>query len=133
MANIQKSNSEVTKFIEFLHKSEIVPFLEDIYLITVDVAGLHYIENIDEIIPKIKEKSNLELVREKNNKFDANAILVLFNGEKIGYVPREHNLILANLMDAGKEIYGVVKTVSAESVYENDDSKIISFKIFLKE
>lgn len=133
MANIQKSNSEVTKFIEFLHKSEIVPFLEDIYLITVDVAGLHYIENIDEIIPKIKEKSNLELGREKNNKFDANAILVLFNGEKIGYVPRKHNLILANLMDAGKEIYGVVKTVSAESVYENDDSKIISFKIFLKE
>ena len=136
MANIQKTDSEISKFVEFLHNNgKIKAFLEDIHLITLDVAGLYYAENIDKIFPKIEKGDTLNLFREKDNKYDKYAILVKFDGEKIGYVPRRHNKILANLMDAGKELYGIVEEISVEDgVYEGaGDFKYLKFKIFLKE
>ena len=136
MSNIQKTNSELTKFIELLHnKPEIKHFNEDIYLITVCVAGLMFIEDIDIIFPKLKKGINLQLLREKQNYYDHSAILVKFDGEKIGYVPRKHNVVLANLMDAGKELYGVIEEVSLEkAVYVGeDDYRIVMFRIFMKD
>lgn len=134
MANIQKINSEVGDFIGFLHNApEIKPLLDDIYLITVDVAGLAYINDIDKIFPIIKDGDRLALFREKNNEYDKKAILVKHNDEKIGYVPRADNLILANLMDAGKMLYGVVVNTSIKEVYVGDEFKVVKFKIFLKE
>lgn len=134
MSNIKKINTEVTTFIKFLHnKNEIASFLEDIYLITLDVAGLCYIDNIDELFPQLEKGSHLELFRDKNNEFDKNAILVKFNGETIGYVPKKDNVILANLMDGGKKLYGMIENASKEEVYIGDESKVVEFKIFLKE
>ena len=132
MANIKKTNSELSKFVGFLHNSDIKELFEDIYLITVNVAGLDYTDDLDIIFPKIKKESYLELFREKNNQYDDKAIVVKFEGEKIGYVPRKHNIILANLMDAGKEIYGVVSESFIDSVYEGYEFKSVSFKIYLK-
>lgn len=134
MANIQKGNSQVSTFIKFLHnKNDIKPFLEDIYLITLHVAGLYYADNIDDIFHHIKKGTHLELFRERTNEYDKFAILVKYNGEKIGYVPRDDNVILANLMDAGKELYGVVEYASKEEVYVGDEYKVVEFKVFLKE
>ena len=134
MSNIQKTDNKVSTLIELLHNNhEIKPFLEDVYLTTVYVAGLFYIGNIDEIFPKIKKGDRLELFLEKNNPNDCNAILVKYCGEKIGYVPRSDNVILANLMDVGKLLYGVVLDASIGEVYDGDDLKMIKFKIFLKE
>lgn len=134
MSNIEKINTDLTRFIEFIHnKNEIKPLLEDIYLITVHVAGLYYIDNIDELFPQLEKGKQLKLFREKNNKFDKNAILVKFNGEKIGYVPKKYNVILANLMDGGKELYGLIENASEEEVYKGDEFKLVKFKIFLKE
>lgn len=134
MANIQKIDSEVSDFIGFLHNApEVKPFLEDIYLITVNVAGLVYIDDIDEIFSIIKEGDHLDLFREKDNRYDEHAILVKYDGKKIGYVPRADNIILANLMDAGKMLYGVVVDTYIEYVYVGDEFKVVKFKIFLKE
>ena len=136
MANIQKTNSEISTFVEFLHnKREIESFHRDIYLITVDVAGLMFIDNIDDIFPKLEKGEYLQLFREKQNYYDEKAILVKFNGDKIGYVPRKHNKVLANLMDAGKELYGVIEKLAIEpAVYiGEDDYRIVEFKIFMKD
>lgn len=134
MSNIQKTNSEITDFVKFIHNDgEIKAFLEDIHLITLDVAGMFHVENIDMIFPKIKKGDNLELFREKDNKYDKYAILVRYCGEKIGYVPRKQNHILANLMDGGKELYGVVEEIYVDSFYEDSEYKFLKFKIFLKE
>ena len=68
-----------------------------------------------------------ETVNNLNNKYDELAILVKDqNDNKLGYVPRKKNPILARLMDAGKLIYGTVKTIN------NDDSYInIEMEIFM--
>ena len=48
-------------------------------------------------------------VREPENPYDERAILVEnLEGEKLGYIPRRKNEVLASLMDAGKSIYARV-------------------------
>ena len=43
----------------------------------------------------------LQLVREPDNRHDANAIRVEWNGNKLGYVPRRENQAVAREMDRG--------------------------------
>ncbi len=80
-----------------------VPFHQDILLQECHVAGTMH---IDDILIKAKDVAvgtALVLKREPKNEHDELAILVeTADGEKLGYVPRKHNPILARLMDAGK-------------------------------
>jgi hypothetical protein len=92
---------------------------------------LNEIQNIKETFPylldEMKIGAKLRFVREPDNKYDKLAILVKDqDNNKLGYVPREKNPILARLMDAGKLIYGTVKEIN------NDDSYInIEMEIFM--
>jgi len=134
MSNIQKPDTEITDIIGFIQKGgNVKPFLKDIFLITVHVAGLDYIDNIDEIFPKIKVGDKLGLFREATNEYDKHAILVKYHGEKIGYVPKKDNYVLSKLMDGGKHLYGVVDSIGVDEVYENHQFKFINFKIFLND
>lgn len=134
MSNIQKPDTEITDIIGFIQKGgNVKPFLKDIFLITVHVAGLDYIDNIDEIFPKIKVGDKLGLFREATNEYDKHAILVKYHGEKIGYVPKKDNYVLSKLMDGGKHLYGVVDSIGVDEVYENHKFKFINLKIFLND
>lgn len=134
MSNIQKPDNELTDFVGFIQKKgKIKSFSKDIRLITLNVAGLDYVENIDEIFPKIKIGDRLELFREASNEYDYRAILVKYNGEKIGYVPRKENHVLSNLMDGGKQLYGVVESIGVDEIYKGYSLKYLRFKIFLNE
>ncbi|MCL2209898.1 MAG: HIRAN domain-containing protein [Treponema sp.] len=46
------------------------------------------------------------------------------NNNKLGYVPRQKNPILARLMDAGKLTYGTVKSVKNDKNYINIEMEI---------
>jgi hypothetical protein len=103
------------------------PFSRQIYLISASIAGTYYVDNIDDLLEEIEVGTMLHFVREPDNKYDELAILVKDkNDNKMGYVPRKKNPILARLMDAGKRIYGTVKEI------HNDDSYInIEMEIFM--
>ena len=51
---------------------------------------------------KIDETKHLVLVREPNNKFDKNAIIVKLGDNKIGYVKREEAQLLSPLLATNK-------------------------------
>ena len=134
MSNIQKPDTEITDIIGFIQKGgNVKPFLKDVFLIKVHVAGLDYIDDIDEIFPKIEVGDRLDLFREATNEYDKHAILVKYRGEKIGYVPKKDNYVLSKLMDGGKHLYGIVVSIGVDEVYENYQFRFINFKIFLKE
>jgi len=81
-----------------------MPFVKEIFLIECKVAGTSYL-NLSEIEPNLLIDEILLTRREPENQFDEFAILILTQkGEKLGYVPRNQNKILARLMDAGKLI-----------------------------
>jgi len=101
------------------------PFSKQIYLISASIAGLYYVDNIEDVLDEIKPESKLRFVREPDNQYDELAILVKNqNGNKLGYVPRKKNPILARLMDAGKHIYGTVKKIKNDDSYMNVEMEI---------
>ena len=103
------------------------PFSRQIYLISASIAGSYYVDNFSELLDEITVGIKLRFIREPDNQHDELAIIVKDqNNNKLGYVPRKKNPILARLMDAGKLIYGSVKNI------DNDDSYInIEMEIFM--
>lgn len=85
------------------------PFIQQIHLMDVHIAGTSYIPEIEDRLGGLVIGARLNFSREADNKFDPKAIAVSNEvGEKIGFIPRDQNAVLANLMDAGKLIYGTV-------------------------
>lgn len=52
-----------------------------------------------DIILEMRGDEPIELVREPNNQYDANAIKVLADGKQIGYIGRDYASIIAPMMD----------------------------------
>lgn len=105
------------------------PFSKKIYLLDVQIAGTGYVENIKEIEPQILSDMTLKFFRESDNVHDPFAIVIKNeSGQKLGYVPRSQNLILARLMDAGKLLYGVVQSKEFVGKWLK-----ITIKIYLKD
>jgi hypothetical protein len=87
-----------------------LPFVQEIFLMQCHIAGTAYRENIEDIEPELNEKDILVFKRELNNIHDKLAILILDKtGQKLGYVPKDKNEVIARLMDAGKMIFGKIE------------------------
>lgn len=67
------------------------------------IAGFQYYKGCD-IEDQLKENDILELKREPVNSHDRYAVEVFRSGEKLGYLPREENKVIARMMDQGIEV-----------------------------
>lgn len=75
------------------------------------VAGVDYYDFSKGDLP-LDEGMMVNLVREPSNQFDGNAIEVFTpQGEKLGYLPRRENGMLARLMDGGWVLEGRLEQV----------------------
>jgi hypothetical protein len=89
------------------------------------VAGTTFIKNLSKIEKYLEEGQLLDLKREPKNKYDKFAIVICnSSGEKLGYIPREKNEMMARLMDAGKSFYGKVQKKSWEGSWLKIDIEI---------
>ena len=105
------------------------PFERDIFLFDTYVAGTTYIDGLEELEPYLNNEDKLDFFREPDNKYDKHAIIIkTVSGVKIGYVPRQDNIIFARLMDSGKLLFGRI------SAKEKTGSWVkISIKVYLHE
>lgn len=70
---------------------------------TINVAGVSW-ENRQDLIPKLKIGTEVELARDPNNQYDKNAIAVKAeDGSQIGWIPKTVAEVLAPEIDAGIE------------------------------
>lgn len=89
-----------------------LPFGRDIFLLETHVAGLRYYEALSLNAP-LQVADVLILRREAANPHDELAIEILtVNKQKLGYVPRIRNPVLARLMDAGKSLLAEVAQIT---------------------
>ena len=66
---------------------------------------------MEEIEPELQKDDLLVLKREPDNAYDKLAIAVYDKEERlIGYIPQRKNEIPAHLMDAGKIVFGKIKS-----------------------
>jgi len=109
MDSITKIDPNLLVLIEqSFNNNKMMPFVKEIFLIESRIAGTAYF-NLKEIEPDVKIADNLVFIREPENAHDKKAISILdFKGNKLGYIPKEQNEILANLLDAGKLVFGKV-------------------------
>lgn len=127
-----KTNDKEKKYIEVTDDMHIDIHVKDIYLITVNISGTRYID-MSEVSSKLFEEDLVYLKREYDNPYDSYAIRVITKeGYIIGYIPRENNYILKNLMDKGKYLYGKINEISED--YNNISIKIyLSYKDVIEE
>lgn len=104
-------------------------FERDIFLFDTHIAGTSHIDGIEQIEPQLEIGGSLEFLREPDNPFDPQAILIrTHGGVKLGYVPQRDNAVFARLMDAGKLLFGRIsdKQLRGPWVY-------IAIKVYLHE
>lgn len=110
MDDLIKNNSN--GLVSFLHGKggDLViskPFERDIFLFDTYVAGTTHVEGIEELEPYLNVDDKLDFFREPDNPYDKQAIAIKnADGIKIGYVPKQDNVIFSRLMDAGKYLFG---------------------------
>ena len=70
------------------------------------LAGRKY-HDADEVWDKLKVGTMLHLIHDKENRYDPNAVAVMFHDEEmdddfcIGYIPRENNETIASILEMG--------------------------------
>lgn len=105
------------------------PFEKDIFLFDTYVAGTTHIEGIEELEHHLNNDDKLDFFREPDNQYDSQAIVIKTeNGVKIGYVPKQDNVIFARLMDAGKLLFGKITSKEKKGSWVK-----IYIKVFLHE
>lgn len=94
----------------------IKPLIREIHLFDSYIAGTTHLED-QSVLDEIKVGDMLALQRE-DNKFDSNAILILYEGtRKLGYVPEKDNIIFARLMDAGKLLKAKITQITQKGSF----------------
>ena len=93
------------------------PFSREIFLLDIVVAGTTHVENISYIYPYLEKDQVLRMQRDPKNKFDENAIALYYDENRIGWVPRELNLVISRLMDAGKAFFCRIEDVELVDDY----------------
>lgn len=108
-----------------------VPFVQELFLLECDIAGTGFVKGIEEKAKALTEGTVVSLVREPDNKYDDLAVRIdTVDGDKLGYVPRAKNEVLARLLSGGKMLYGSVSRVEIKG-YNN--WVVISVKIYMKD
>ncbi len=74
-------------------------------ILSVGMTGTDYIDHVEENLSGLLPGDYLELSREKDNVHDRNTVAVTRDGEKVGYVPRVDNKVIANMMDQDIELF----------------------------
>jgi len=91
------------------------------------LAGSQYYA-FAEFWPQMRVGDRLELVREPDNRHDANAIRVEWRGHKIGYVPRTENRVIAAALDAGERLSARLSSVSDNK----NPWRRLAFEVFIE-
>lgn len=106
-----------------------MPFEREILLKECHVAGTVHVDDVLCKTESVGIGSVLALKREIANDYDEFAIRVeTAAGERIGWVPKKHNDVLARLMDAGKLLVAKVTHKELEDHWLN-----IRIEIYMKD
>ena len=88
------------------------------------VAGFKYYGGF-KVIDKLKPGVKLKLKTEPKNRYDENAIEIYYKKCKLGYVPRNQNYSIAQILNSGHKIFKCY-------VQEVDDKQNIQVAIIIK-
>ena len=90
------------------------------------LAGFQYYSG-KQLWEEMKVGDALMLAREPHNPHDANAVIVSWNGQRLGYVPRRENSDVARQMDRGAPVKArIVRLTASRNPWQR-----IEFEIYV--
>jgi len=90
------------------------------------LAGFQYYSG-KQMWDDMRVGDTLTLTREPDNAHDANAVIVSWNGQRLGYVPRRENGDVARQMDRGAPVKArIVRLTQARNPWQR-----IEFEIYI--
>lgn len=96
---------ELLSFIGTGGVNAITPFTREIFFLDIVVAGTSFCKTISEIEPLLKPSVVLKMFREPSIEQIEPVIGIYYNDTRIGWVPKEHTVVISRLMDAGKAFF----------------------------
>ena len=100
-----------------------------------DVAGTSHRDDIEKCKKILKVNDNLYLEREPDNRYDSNAIKVIYTNNNtkyhIGYVPRYYSKELTQLLKSGIEYSAQIEGLNFDTPFRDEDI-LASVKIIFK-
>lgn len=106
------------------NSNTLVPFTREIFLLDIIVAGTSFCESMPQIAEQLSTGTVLKMVRAPQNPYDSQAIGIYYEETRIGWVPKELNLIISRLMDAGKAFFCRIEKTSNVHSWIKIDAKI---------
>lgn len=73
------------------------------------IAGSYYCDKT--VLDSLAVSSYIDLETEPDNPHDKDAVKLLYNGEKIGYISKQDRLPFAASLKLGRRIYGVITEI----------------------
>lgn len=89
--------------------------VREIRLCSPYTAGFQYYHG-PEVENQLREGDQLSLKRELQNRYDQYAVEVYLEQEKLGYLPRKENKIIARMMDQGVNVGGRIMKINSGSM-----------------
>lgn len=103
------------------------PMSRDIFLFSTKIANTYKLKDKEPLL-KLVVGERLVFVRGQS-KYEENQIIIKSNdNEVVGYVPEVDSSIFARLMDAGKYLFAIVKSIS-----HTKNVPLIDIDIYLKD
>lgn len=99
-------------------------FAKEVVALECLVAGTSF-RKLREVEPALHAQVKLEMKREGQNEFDEWAISLWFEENKVGYIPRDKNEVIARLMDAGKSFFATLEAKEWEGNWLKLKIKVI--------
>ncbi|MGV2999995.1 restriction endonuclease [Streptococcus suis] len=69
--------------------------VEDFHL-----AGFAYYDGLD-VIDELKLGTSLQMLAEPTNPYDSEAVVILYQGKKLGYIPKHKNSLISRMLFYG--------------------------------
>lgn len=97
---------------------------EDGMRVECNVAGWRFFEG-DSILSELAPGVAVQLEREKSNRYDSNAVMVLsLSGRKLGYVPAFHSELVAEALSTGRGVRAEIVELKAPPAPSDERAKI---------
>ena len=91
------------------------------------IAGFQF-HGGEAIWPSLTVGKELTLTREPDNENDPDAVAIYLGDDKLGYVPRSENGVVANLLDQGE----IVEASICRLMLDEDPWQRVRFRVYLR-
>ncbi|NCB08770.1 MAG: DNA-binding protein [Bacteroidia bacterium] len=104
-----------------------VPMTKEVILTHPCVAGFSYYDGPENLL-NLKEQQPFRLQRQPGNPFDVNAVEIFAGTEKLGYLPRKENKLIARMMDQGMEVKARICRINLQ----NPDWESVRVEVYVE-